>query len=115
VILTPLDATEGVVYSDLFRREQSDDARLRHVAEYVRRSNNVRVPMWDEVVAATLIDPSLIVTSHQSSVSVTTAREADYGKTSDQRAVGNVVIITAVDAERVEPVLLNALTASSGN
>lgn len=103
----PLDATSAVQYAKLSGGEPAS-VGLRHLRSFLdgRGGESRRLPMWDEVVAAMMLDPSLVTQSYRAEVSVDVGRAEHYGRTSSERTEdGAVLIVSDVDAKRVEAVL----------
>lgn len=114
--IVPLDATGAVRYAKL-APEAGEGASLGFLRAFLasRSGDRRRLAMWDEVVAAMLIEPDLVRSSYQADASVVLDRSADYGRTrADRNGAGSVRVITAVDAKRVEAVLRRTLAGSRG-
>ena len=62
VTLVPLDATEGITYDGVPLQDAlPGDFAAKHLRTYLERAaaNGASVRMWDEVVAAIVIDPTI--------------------------------------------------------
>jgi len=85
---------------------------VRHIVESVRRAGrsdgSSRVPMWDEAVAAVVIDPSIITSSTPAFVRVIHDPSPEYGATriatpgnTPQRPVSVVYQIEPTGLDRI--------------
>ena len=117
--LVPLDTTAAVTYDSLPRpTEQASDFVATHLAAYLERKGLKGTPvgMWDEVVAAIVIDPTLVETTEALYLSVLTAKDHQYGRTvSSPVAVDGasrpVEVVTKVRADGVRELLARLLVA----
>lgn len=117
VTLLPLDATEGVTYEPLARALEaaSDFATSELSARLNRPSSRGRaVGMWDEVLAAIVIDPALVQASERLYLSVATAKNDRYGglvSTSVPPTAGArpVEVVMKVDRDGVRKLLARLL------
>lgn len=117
--LVPLDATAGVTYDRLPRpAEQGSDFAATHLATYLERkgSKDNPVGMWDEVLAAIVIDPALVETTEELYLSVSTVKDGRYGEivsssVAKDGASRPVEIVTKVRADGVRQLLARLLIA----
>ena len=82
--LVPLDATRTVTYTP-FRPEQlqKQNPATQYLSEYLefRQAGGRReVVMWDEVLAAIVIDPTVITRHSDQALAVSVARDKEYGR-----------------------------------
>jgi inosine-uridine nucleoside N-ribohydrolase len=81
--LVPLDATTGITYDCVPHRNiPPRDIAATHLKSYLERAGAKGSPvgMWDEVLAATVIDPAIAVTSREIYLSVSITKDERYGK-----------------------------------
>jgi len=117
--LVPLDATAGVTYESLARPvKQASDFGAMHLATYLERKGSKGNPvgMWDEVLAAIVIDPTLVETTEELYLSVSTVKNDRYGRiVSSPVAVDGasrpVEVVTKVRADGVRQLLARLLVA----
>jgi inosine-uridine nucleoside N-ribohydrolase len=116
--LVPLDATGGVTYP-LLRAEPKDavNPAQRHLEAYLsaRQARSREVPMWDEVLAAIVIDASIVEQSEHANLRVSTSKTAEYGMLSRQDAGDaslpsrGVRVVRKVNAVRVRELMTRLL------
>jgi purine nucleosidase len=117
--LVPLDTTAGVTYDSLPRAsEQASDFVATHLAAYLERKGSKGNPvgMWDEVVAAIVIDPTLVETTEPLYLSVSTAKDEQFGRIVSSPVVVDgasrpVEVVTKVRADGVRELLARLLLA----
>lgn len=81
VTLVPLDATTSVLYDSLPQPQRSGAGFAgAHLATYLERVGRTPVPMWDEVLAAVVIDPTLIETVEDLFLTVSSKKDEHYGE-----------------------------------
>lgn len=83
VTLVPLDATTAVVYDASVLTQHSDPAFSgAYLAAYLEKVGHRRnpVPMWDEVLAAIVIDPTLVETVENLVLTVSSNKDEHYGQ-----------------------------------
>jgi len=115
--LVPLDATQGVTYESLPRpAEDASDFAAREVAARLNRPapRGRPVGMWDEVLAAIVIDPALVQAREPLYLSVSTAKDDRYGSIVSSSAARNagsrpVEVVTKVSPEGVGGLLARLL------
>ena len=115
--LVPLDATAGVTYEQLPRPDKAThDFAASHLADYLARADTKGSPvrMWDEVLAAVVIDPTLVATGQEVYLSVSTARDDRYGKLLSSPVATDgtsrpVEVVTKVQADRVRQLVVELL------
>jgi purine nucleosidase len=115
--LVPLDATDAVTYGGIARAGlKGRGPAAEYLGQYVdyRRSRSRKAPMWDEVLAAVIIDPSVVERSERLRLEVSTQRDPSYGKLSAlQRSAApgqrTIDVITKVDAARVRGMVTRIL------
>jgi len=81
--LIPLDATNGVNHADEAEIPESPDRpAMNHLARYLREKGRGGEPvgMWDEVVGAIVIDPSVVVEARRLRLAVSTGEDPEYGR-----------------------------------
>jgi inosine-uridine nucleoside N-ribohydrolase len=117
--LVPLDATAGMTYDRLTRpAEQASGFAATHLATYLERKGAKGNPvgMWDEVLAAIVIDPTLVETTEELYLSVSTAKDDRYGKivsssVAEGGALRTVEVVTKVRTDGVRQLLARLLLA----
>src|SRR6185312_2635193 len=102
--LVPLDATNAVTFGDISPAAlKGRGPAAEYLGEYVeyRRSRSGKALMWDEVLAAIVIDPSVVEQLQQRPLEVSTQANGSYGKLSiaqGDAARGKLIdIVTKVD------------------
>lgn len=115
--LLPLDTTATVGYpSELAQELAGSDAALRNVKQYLERRGfpDRRVETWDEVLAAILIDPTLVARTEDQVLAASVDHAPEYGRiltlspsNSGTRRPAHVIL--AVDAPRVRNVIAQSL------
>jgi len=111
--LVPLDATNPVVYDPASMEGlQRGGPGAKYLAQYLafRHAEIRKVPMWDEVTAAAVIDPSVVSNVEEHFLTVSTDKTTQYGKVSILPAAESasqvpVKVITRVDASKVREIL----------
>jgi purine nucleosidase/pyrimidine-specific ribonucleoside hydrolase len=115
--LVPLDATRGVTHP-LLRSGPENVIRStqRHRESYLsaKHGRSREVPMWDEVLAAVVIDASIIEQSEEVKLKVSVSKTAEYGMLSRQDAGDastsrGVRVVTQVSAVRVRELVTRLL------
>ena len=109
VTLVPLDATADVFYYGVPPQDEPPrDFAAKHLRTYLARAaaKGTSVRMWDEVVAAIVIDPTIAETERDIYLSVSTTKNEQYGQmisTSVAAYAGArpVEVITKVRSDRV--------------
>lgn len=117
VTLVPLDATTGVTYDVLPPPRRSEfDFAGNHLAAYLewKGSKHRPVQMWDEILAAVVIAPTLAETSEEIYLSVSTARDFRYGKllsspTAADKTSRPVQVVTKVGTDGVRQLVAGLL------
>jgi inosine-uridine nucleoside N-ribohydrolase len=117
VTLVPLDATETVTYDPLPLPKSSNAGFAgTHLAAYLERISQKRSPlrMWDEVLAAVVIDPTLIETVEETFLTVSTKRDAHYGEILSSATVPDgtqrpIRVVTKVRANGVRQLIMQLL------
>ena len=114
--LVPLDATRGVTYP-LLRSgpENVIKSTQRHRESYLsaKHGRSREVPMWDEVLAAVVIDASIVEQSEEVKLKVSASKTAQYGMLSRQdtgdASTRGVRVVTQVSADRVRELVTRLL------
>ncbi len=114
ITCVPLDATAGVkLTSDLVRRAGAGDGVA---ARYFLRHASVGYPMWDEIAAAVMLDPSLAKATLELAMDIEIDHGASYGATLSWPAGGgpglgepDVTVVRAIDAERLEELVVRLM------
>ena len=81
--LVPLDATVGITYECVpLRNSTPRNFAASHLQAYLDRAGAKGKPvrLWDEVLAAIVIDPAIAVTTRETYLSVSTTKDERYGK-----------------------------------
>ena len=113
--LVPLDSTNPVTYASLGPELSARrDPIGRYLSEYLefRQARHREVPMWDEVLAAIVIDPSVIARTIERPLAVSIRRDQEYGRLLELPAdtvQGTVTVVTQVDGDQVKRVLSDLL------
>ena len=115
--LVPLDATNAVTFGDISRVTlKGRGSAAEYLGEYLdyRRSRSGKARMWDEVLAAVVIDPSIVQQSQRRPLAVSTRADPTYGKLSvapgDSAALQMPIeIITKVRAAQVRAMVPDLL------
>ena len=113
--LVPLDATNPVSYTSLGPElSERRDPIGRYLSEYLefRQARHREVPMWDEVLAAIVIDPSVIARTIERPLAVSIRRDQEYGRLLELPAdtvQGTVTVVTQVHGDQVKRVLSDLL------
>jgi len=114
--LVPLDATAGLTYPAGLARRIDPAAPLaaafrRNLEARARARSGAPVALWDEVLAAVFLDPSVVVAEETVALAVSTARDESYGVLLRAGAGRPPVrVIRRVDGAKVRA-LLDALFA----
>ena len=117
VTLVPLDATTGVAY-DASHQKPNFRAGFagEHLAAYLEKAERRRspVPMWDEVLAAVVIEPSLVEKVEELSLAVMSNKDEHYGKVLASPVISEggarpVQVVTKVRAEGVRQLVNDLL------
>jgi inosine-uridine nucleoside N-ribohydrolase len=110
VTLVPLDAVETVTYAARTSQPEKihDGFASSYLASYLKRRQAKRspVPMWDEVLAAITIDPTLIASVENIHLGVSTEKDTHYGqilsmRTAPESASRSVRVVMRVHADGV--------------
>jgi len=109
VTLVPLDATADVFYDGVPPRDEPPrDFAAKHLRTYLARASakGTSVRMWDEVVAAIVIDPTIAETERDIYLSVSTTKNERYGQTTSTSVAADtgarpVEVVTKVRSDRV--------------
>ena len=114
ITCVPLDATAGVkLTADLARRAGAGDGVA---ARYFLRHASVGYPMWDEIAAAVLLDPSLFVSTLELAMDIEVDHGASYGATLSWPAGAgpglgepDVTVVRAIDVGRLEELFVRLM------
>jgi inosine-uridine nucleoside N-ribohydrolase len=115
----PLDATAGVAYDQLsLPAGHVSDFAATHLATYLERKGSKGNPvgMWDEVLAAIVIDPTLVETTEELYLSVSMEKDDRYGEIVSSSVAADgasrpVEVVTKVRADGVRKLLARLLLA----
>lgn len=115
--LVPLDATSKVGYPpDFAGSVRTGDPASRAISDYLAARGYPQKPAstWDEVLAAILIEPSLISRSQNDALGVSTEQDGSYGqllRLDPPRSAGRtpVQVVLETDAEGVRRLMSDAL------
>ena len=116
--LIPLDATDAVIFGDTSPATlKGRGPAAEYLVDYLeyRRLRGGQARMWDEVLAAVVIDPSIVEQSQRRPLVVSTRADATYGRLSvvpGHMAAGlerPVEIITKVRAAQVRAMVPDLL------
>ena len=116
ITLVPLDATRAVTYAP-FRPEQllQQDPATQYLSEYLefRQAGGRReIAMWDEVLAAIVIDPSTVKRRSDQPIAVSVARDKEYGRLIELPQTAQkkpVRIVLEVDGKKVNKLISELL------
>ncbi len=117
ITLVPLDATNPVVYDPpSMEGLRGGGAGAKYLSQYLefRHADIRKVPMWDEVTAAVVIDPSLVSSAEEHFLTVSTNKTSEFGKVSilpaaDSSSQAPIKVITRVDASKIRETLADLL------
>lgn len=116
VTLVPLDATEQVTYEPFALPEKPIGFSATHLAAYLEKARSRRVParMWDEVLAAVVIDPSLIESVEDIFLTVSINKDERYGEMLSASAPADLAarpvrVVTKIRADGVRQLVRDLL------
>jgi inosine-uridine nucleoside N-ribohydrolase len=115
VISVPLDATVDTKFTREIVRRATEGCDTP-AAKYVARFAQPRFPMWDEVAAVVLIDPSVVRHADKLAVDIEIDHGPNYGATLSWPPGGgpglgepDVLVVRAVDVPRLEEMFVAAV------
>jgi purine nucleosidase len=119
VTLVPLDVTDSLFFEPktIEGAAGASNRAVAHIVETVRRAaqsrGTPRVRMWDEAVAAVVIDPSIVTLAKLEQVRIDVEAGPAYGATRTSPSAtaqkGNVSVVYAIDPGRLDRLVANVL------
>jgi inosine-uridine nucleoside N-ribohydrolase len=117
--LVPLDATQAATYVSMEKELTKGQGPIaRYLTAYLghRGADRRSVPMWDEVLAALVLDPSIEKAALDQVLRVTVEKDAEYGRltvagasTAGHAAPAHVVV--GLDVDRLRRLLVDILAS----
>ena len=115
--LVPLDATEGITYDPMPPQDSPPpDFAASHLRSYLELAGAKGKPvrMWDEVLAAIVIDPTIAEAEREIDLSVSTMKDERYGKLISSPAATDrnsrpINVVTKVQSDRVRQLVTRLL------
>jgi purine nucleosidase len=115
--LAPLDATNAVTYDPVSMGNlHAGGPGAQYLARYLafRHADTAKVQMWDEVTAAIVVEPSVVSHADERFLTVSTTRDAHYGKLSilpaaDHPGMRPIRIVRRVDVSMVREIVSRLL------